>query len=316
LKILFAFFSELPKPELALTRSSWLFNDSCDPALHFWRRVVAAPPNWTDEGLALPRFSVDWQEGVEDCADSVQVGMSNRYPGGAPGGVLSTGKMQEPVFFAERPELLVALLISPALRANEALVVSGARQFGAGAGIGEGLRAVAGGASPSQRDRAATQDLMQVDALDYRDPQTVDEFSRAAVDRELLKLYAGHSGATLRSPLTARKKLAASGNWCCDAFGGDPQLKAVLQLIAGGGARLDTLQLYPNAYPFMRTNKSELPPLHLPQRVSTVGGLYRALLAFIDMPGSSASKRGQLFEYLASVTAFDPSAEEVIVIFQ
>merc|ERR1711920_625418 len=157
---------------------------------------------------------------------------------------------------------------------------------------------------------------MQVDALDYRDPDALEEFSRAAVARELLKLYAGCSGATLRSPVKVRKKVAATGNWGCDAFGGDPQLKAVLQLIAGGGARLDTLQLYPNAYPFMRTNKSELPPLHLPQIASTVGGLYRALLAFIDKPGSPASKRGRLFEYLASVTAFDPNVEEVVVIIE
>jgi len=150
LKMLFVFFSELPEPELALTRST------PEPTVQFWRRIVSATPDWTNEILALPRFSVEWQEGVEDCADSVQVGMSNKYPGGAPGGVLSSGKMQEPVFFAERPELLVALLMSPVLKVNEALIVSGARQFGAGVGIGEGLRAVVGGASSSQRDRAAT----------------------------------------------------------------------------------------------------------------------------------------------------------------
>merc|ERR1719215_234110 len=107
--------------------------------------------------------------------------------------------------------------------------------------------------------------MMQVDAIDFRKPEAPPQFSRQAIDRELLKLYAGHSAATQREPAECHKAVDATGNWCCDAFGGDKQLKAVLQLISAGAAGLPELKLYPDAYPWMPTNRTDLPPLELPE---------------------------------------------------
>lgn len=192
-------------------------------------------------------------------------------------------------------------MISPALAPNEALVVSGTRQFGASLGIGDGLCAVQGGASSEARVVSLTQDLLQVDAIDLRLPEAPAEFSRAAVERELLKLYAGHSCATFRMPVSARKRVHATGNWCCDAFGGDPQLKVVLQLIAGSLAALPELHLFIESYqdcisPGGTTGKFGFSLLELSPK-ETASGLYRYLMDFVDEPGDADAKQGQLFAY-------------------
>lgn len=221
---------------------------------------------------------------MEDVPESVQVGMSNAVPGGAPGGVLATGKMQEPAFFASRAELLVALLVVPTLAPNEAALVQGARQFAASVGFGEALRARE--ATASEVVCAASQDLLLVDALDLRKADAPMEFSKAAVDRELLKLYAG-----FRLAATARTT-AVTGNWCCDAFGGDKQLKAVMQLIAASAAGVKKIVLCPNAFEGDTCEPWELPALRVPPTLRTSGAMYSSLLDFLP--------RGHLFSHVNS----------------
>lgn len=102
------------------------------------RRLAVTPdasPQWTGSVSPLPRLTLDWAGSTEDSPSSVQVGMSNRYPGGAPGGVLATGKMQEPIYFACRPELLAMLLVCPAIAPNEAILATGARLYSAASGV-------------------------------------------------------------------------------------------------------------------------------------------------------------------------------------
>jgi len=282
LRMMLQYFEQLGEPE---------FDDGGE--LRIWRRSVTLPPSWGEVPSALSKLEVIWEGGMESCPYSLQVGMSNCYPGGAPGGVLATGKMQEPAFFASRPELLVALLTCSALRPQEALLISGARQFGASTGIGLELRAVAAGADAQSKALARSQDLIVADALDFRDPDAPEQFSREAVERELLKLYAAFSvGASERS-------VAATGNWCCDAFGGDKQLKLIVQLVAASAAGIRILRLYPHSCEAgsARTDPSELPPLSLPQAVRTAGGLYKRLLGFLDEPGD---KDQRLLESLMS----------------
>jgi hypothetical protein len=255
------------------------------------RHAVAVAPAWVEVGAPVCELAVDWVGGMEDCADSVQVGMSNRYVGGAPGGVLATGKMQEPALFCCRPELVLALLVCPALGPGEAILVSGARQFGASAGVGLGLRAREAGGEPgeptaAERARAAGQCQLVVDAIDFRKPEAPPQFSRAAVDRELRKLYAGFS-------LAAGRK-CATGNWCCDAFGGDKQLKLAVQLVAASAAGVPRLSLYPNAFEGDETTPDELPVLDLPAG-TTAGSLYKALLGFLVADEPAEAKAGGLF---------------------
>eukprot|EP00930_Biecheleria_cincta_P098982 TRINITY_DN90634_c0_g1_i1.p1 TRINITY_DN90634_c0_g1~~TRINITY_DN90634_c0_g1_i1.p1 ORF type:complete len:458 (+),score=75.14 TRINITY_DN90634_c0_g1_i1:36-1409(+) len=251
------------------------------------RRAVTTAPAWSENQTALTTLRFDWCAYMEDIGDSVQVGMSNRYPGGAPGGVLATGKFQEPAFFACRPEMLLANLVCAALESNEAAMVSGARQFGACSGFGVDLQSAADGPKPADVERAITQDALIVDGLDYRKAETPKEFSREAVDREILKLYAAFSlGATSDKPTFV------TGNWCCDAFGGDKQLKAILQLIASSSAGVSDLVLCPNAFEGDHTEQHELLPLPSFNEKLTAGQLYAMVLDFLP-------SGGKLFVYLS-----------------
>ncbi|KAL3307402.1 hypothetical protein Ciccas_014084, partial [Cichlidogyrus casuarinus] len=53
------------------------------------------------------------------------------------------------------------------------------------------------------------------------------------IHRELLKAYAGFSAQLANSEIP---KTIVTGNWGCGAKGGDPQLKAVIQLMACAAA--------------------------------------------------------------------------------
>jgi len=258
--------------------------------------VETLAPAWADCQSALPELAVQWDGAMEDCAESVQVGMSNRYPGGAPGGVLATGKMQEPIYFACRPELLVMLLLCPAIAPHEALLAEGARLFGAAVGVGKEMRARAEPPTAVEVERAATQALLVVDAIDFRKPESYPQFAEVGVHRELLKLCAGFRlGSHVRG-------VAATGNWCCDAFGGDKQLKLALQLIAAGEAGIRMLCLYPNAFEGDHTERSELAGLEMLRHYGTVGELYGAVQRFVTLTNGEP-KEGQLFKYLQTLQA-------------
>ena len=82
--------------------------------------------------------------------------------------------------------------------------------------------------------------LVAIDATQYERSQVMRQFSSGAIERELNKAYVGFlgardgaldgepSGAVAAAPLPP----IVTGNWGCGAFGGDLQLKAMIQWMA------------------------------------------------------------------------------------
>ena len=82
--------------------------------------------------------------------------------------------------------------------------------------------------------------VVAIDAVPYSRGGAGRQYTKTDVDRELLKAY---SGFTIAAPGPSEPTDAdgllpavATGNWGCGAFGGDPELKAVLQLLASSAA--------------------------------------------------------------------------------
>ena len=80
--------------------------------------------------------------------------------------------------------------------------------------------------------------MVAIDALIFGGRWKWRQYERGRMERELVKAYSGFSGETGSTP-SGRMMAVATGNWGCGAFGGDPQLKAMLQWMACSVAQRD-----------------------------------------------------------------------------
>ncbi|EPB77285.1 hypothetical protein ANCCEY_03656 [Ancylostoma ceylanicum] len=111
-----------------------------------------------------------------------------------------------------------------------------------------------------------------MDATRFKPRGTPAQYTRASIDRELNKAYAAFA--------TGIKELRpiATGNWGCGIFGGDKELKGLIQIIAA--AKAGRQMIY---YTFgdkkleISLNKQYE---QLVQQETTVGTIYKALLSY------------------------------------
>eukprot|EP00158_Paraphelidium_tribonemae_P008872 Partr_v1_DN28712_c3_g1_i4_m62941 putative Poly (ADP-ribose) glycohydrolase len=188
-------------------------------------------PEWrslNDRPLLLPGSHVSVVESgrIED-ADSAyeRVDFANRFVGG---GVLQSGCVQEEILFVTHPELLISMLFVECLGDREALVVTGVYRFSRYSGYSSSFRF--DGAVDSLGDPLS---FICIDATHFGNggDRMLKQLGYASIKRELDKLLVGFSG-NHNQPLDNRK--IATGNWGCGAFGGDVQLKFLLQLLVFG----------------------------------------------------------------------------------
>lgn len=169
---------------------------------------------------------------IEDASpDTIQVSFANRFLGG---GVLRGGCVQEEILCCIRPELLVGLLFFESMESNEALIIEGAERYSRYTGYGNTFKWT--GDFNEALDGKNTRDeqgrwkgaVVAIDAMifDKRKPQ----FTIEPIRRELNKAYAGFSDDL--APYRPLPKVVVSGNWGCGAFGGNKELKYLIQLMA------------------------------------------------------------------------------------
>ncbi len=190
-------------------------------------RVVAPAPTslvWLGDASPLTPLTVDTSGAIEDAAAHRQVDFANAYLGG---GVLRGGCVQEEIRFAVAPEHLAAMIVSPKMLSDEAIVMRGAERFSAARGYAYELAYGGDFRDPVARAADGTPDVefVAIDAVDYRRADAAAQYTEASMLRELGKARAGFARDGRMLPV-------ATGNWGCGAFLGDPALKAVVQWIA------------------------------------------------------------------------------------
>lgn len=206
-------------------------------------------PNWVEDDFELTEIEMH-PEGVIESGGvgMLQVDFANRFVGG---GVLGHGSVQEEIRFMICPECLISCLVCEAMDDNEAILITGPEQFSKYTGYGRSFAWGGAHLGIEEKDRWGRLDtrIIAIDASIYGHNKGL-QYSRHAIDRELAKCFAGFSfpdssldlGATIAAspptPLSRRSLSAvATGNWGCGAFGGDPALKSLLQLIAASAAK-------------------------------------------------------------------------------
>jgi len=272
----------------------------------FTRKVLADPAAVVSlaalqaSEVPLGDFAVEGDAArIEDAQGLLQADFANEYLGG---GALHAGSVQEEILFAVTPECLVGMLLCERMALNEAVEIVGAERFCAHTGYGRGPHGFRfAGAHEDATPAAAGVGGRLAARIVALDAEVVCHAARAqygagSVLREMTKLAAALAPGP-EEEAAAGLAAFATGNWGCGAFGGDPQLKSLLQWAAasqaGRGVRY---------FPFADRRAAGLGELagRLARARWTVGRLVTALLRYAE---EGLAVEEPLFQYLAWVVA-------------
>eukprot|EP01135_Chromosphaera_perkinsii_P005850 Nk52_evm10s368 gene=Nk52_evmTU10s368 len=238
----------------------------------FERKVSRDFPAWEEctEKLRQCTFLAEGKIEDEGC-EYVMLDFANKFIGG---GVLSRGSVQEEILFMIYPELIVSRLLCEELADNESLMVYGCERFSSYAGYGSSFA----WSKPfyEKRDRDAwgrlANQVLAIDAyiMSNFEMQLHDKF----LYRELNKAF---SGFHYNSFLGGRPAALATGNWGCGAFGGDPIIKALIQLMTAAVCGRDLLYF---TFGDERLQTRLVSMYSLLKEKATVGDILAALVAF------------------------------------
>ncbi|KAH8234568.1 hypothetical protein KR038_002970 [Drosophila bunnanda] len=192
-------------------------------------RRSAKPENqvrWNESvaPLGAVPLHVDAEGTIEDeGVGLLQVDFANKYLGG---GVLGHGCVQEEIRFVICPELLVGKLFTECLRPYEALVMLGAERYSNYTGYAGSFEWSGNHEDRTPRDSSRRRQtaIVAIDALHFA--QATHQYRVDLMERELNKAHIGFVHWMATPPPGV-----ATGNWGCGAFGGDPYLKSLLQLM-------------------------------------------------------------------------------------
>ncbi|KAL1436454.1 hypothetical protein MTO96_049685 [Rhipicephalus appendiculatus] len=229
--------------------------------LTFHRRCLTEPYEWSSSKKKLGNLFVSESGFIErEGQGMLQVDFANKFIGG-----------------------------------REVLVITGAEQFNATSGYADKFAWKDDFKDDVPRDpweRRCTE-IVAMDALCFAKPQ--EQYRPNNIRRELNKAYCGFC-CPPEIP-RAQRSAIATGNWGCGAFRGDPQLKAMIQLMAASVAGRDLVYFTFGDKQLCQRLRAEY---HLLTKCDmTVGGLYELLAQFSQHQSPQARPgKFQLFEYL------------------
>ncbi|KAL8270548.1 hypothetical protein Esti_005519 [Eimeria stiedai] len=189
--------------------------------------------------LLEPKVDVDGDIMLSD--GELQVDFADRFVGGL--SVFAGHVAQEELFFAVRPELLVVMLFVQTLDDDEALVVKGAESFVLYSGyehtfnvsypenIPPGSHWSIHGLTPLDPLGRRETTVVVIDALEVKWDFDM-QYSEQNIRRELFKATLGFHGDPFENLISTKRAPVSTGKWGCFIFGGDNELKSLIQWIA------------------------------------------------------------------------------------
>ncbi|XP_076460109.1 poly(ADP-ribose) glycohydrolase-like isoform X2 [Babylonia areolata] len=200
----------------------------------FSRQVQAGSYSWLHSSESLTDLHVSSAGTIEDNGTGMlQVDFANKYLGG---GVLNTGCVQEEIRFMICPEMILSRLFTEVLGDTESLLMTGCEQFSEYEGYADSFKWKKDYVDPTQRDSLGRLccEVVAIDALVFHN-NYCRQFQKGSVLRELNKAYSGFQTSANRQHRAA----VCTGNWGCGAFGGDKQIKSLIQMMAASAAQRD-----------------------------------------------------------------------------
>ncbi|GFQ04719.1 probable poly(ADP-ribose) glycohydrolase 2 [Phtheirospermum japonicum] len=228
---------------------------------------------WSKSNISLCRFKVHTSGLIEDQSseEALEVDFANKYIGG---GALRRGCVQEEIRFMINPELIVSILFLPMMDDNEAIEIVGAERFSDYTGYSTSFRF-----SGDYEDKKSVDEMKRrrtriiaIDAL--RRPGNT-QYSIEGLLRETNKAFCGFF---IDQDSYEGEIGVATGNWGCGAFGGDPEVKAVIQWLAASQAMRPFVMYY--TFGLEALEKLELVVQWIVSQKWSVGELWSILEAY------------------------------------
>jgi poly(ADP-ribose) glycohydrolase len=146
---------------------------------------------------------------------------------------------QEEILFTVFPEAFPGLLFCETMLPNEAILISGLRQFVSTEGFQDTFRVIGPySVPPANQGRGRTMIAMDASMGGRLHDQC---FGRDYCDRDICKAYIGFSSAVRICDQQQQASVIATGNWGCGVFRNNPYVKFLQQLVAASLADVELL---------------------------------------------------------------------------
>ncbi|CAD8056208.1 unnamed protein product [Paramecium primaurelia] len=185
------------------------------PDIVYKRVQLIEIPNWINCQIPLSGFKFEKQKN-EDHLNCGIVDFSDRFFGGKV--AAGRGCAQEEVLLLINPEAIIATLFTSQLGDKESLIIQGILQFNEYRGYEDSFTCI-----PIKYINKG-QTLIAIDALYFATKPQGYQFTQEAILRELNKSYIGFKGS--------QQQVISTGKWGCGIYGGDKQLKTLIQWIS------------------------------------------------------------------------------------
>ncbi|KAJ3683504.1 hypothetical protein LUZ60_013731 [Juncus effusus] len=277
---------------------------------------------WNNSTASLCPFKVVNLGFIEDQEyEALEVDFANEYLGG---GALSRGCVQEEIRFMINPELIIGMLFMAGMRDNESIEIIGVERFSKYLGYGSSFRFIGDYIDTKPFDLIGRRKT-RIIAIDALYGPKIAQYETRCILREANKALCGFltqlnyqhnvgnsqgSSETfddLENSCSNNSKFEcgkgnnelmeiderigiSTGNWGCGAFGGDPEIKSIIQWLAASQA----------CRPFMHYYTFEEPSLQRLQEVTewimdhkwTVSDLWQILIEYASQRLKRETKLG------------------------
>ncbi|CAH2059872.1 unnamed protein product [Thlaspi arvense] len=279
---------------------------------HYNPHYVSCPEvdYWATSSTPLCTVEIHTSGAIEDqTGEALEVDFADEYFGGL---TLSYDTLQEEIRFVINPELIAGMIFLPRMDANEAIEIVGVERFSRYTGYGPSFQ-YAGDYTDKKDLDALRRRKTRVIAIDAIPNPGSTQYKPDALLREVNKAFSGYlhqckyqidgpetkythpeasssvriSSATARQVVESSQRLCidheekigvATGNWGCGVFGGDPELKIMLQWLAISQARRPFMSYYTFGLQALR-NVNQVMEKVASQKL-TVGDLWSKLVEY------------------------------------
>lgn len=196
------------------------------------RKSIQSKLDWSTIDLPLTRVHLITDKyGTEDYRDKIMIDFANKYIGG---GVLRSGTVQEEIMFHKHVQPIVSVIMTEKLEDEEALFIKGTQRFNKTDGYKSAFRFVDDFYESLFLDEYGRNDcyISAIDANYYSGSEN-SQYLPDEITRELHKAYVGFSGDVH----DGINRDIISGRWGCGAFGGDENLKFIIQWLAASACQ-------------------------------------------------------------------------------
>ena len=179
----------------------------------------------------LSKVNIHYEGRIEEAKDCLMVNFANEYIGG---GCMQHGRVQEEILFLIYPEFYFCTLLFPKMLNNEAIVVRGLKRYSSYKGYGNDLKFAKEYEDGCQLDDGNILEttFTCMDALRFKkEKQKRNQYDEDFILRELNKAYIGFQGSSSEEDQD-EKMPVSTGNWGCGEFGGNVELKFLIQWMA------------------------------------------------------------------------------------